>query len=107
MPKGLADPGELSALTRRSGNPSCDFSVTRPHYGLETVCSPLRTARRNYVGAKLGGGEGWIRTNVDGVADRSISPLCHFAFARELSKRAVKRHVARPALAGVGFIAMR
>src|SRR3954471_19425746 len=28
------------------------------------------------------GGEGWIRTNVDGVADRSISPLCHFAFAR-------------------------
>jgi hypothetical protein len=24
LPKGLADPGELSALTRRSGNPSCD-----------------------------------------------------------------------------------
>jgi len=23
MPKGLADPGELSALARRSGNPSC------------------------------------------------------------------------------------
>jgi len=51
MPKGLADPGELSALTRRSGNPSCKPSVSRPHDGMETARSPVRAARRNYVAA--------------------------------------------------------
>src|SRR5882672_3714216 len=81
VPKGLADPGELSALTRRSGNPSCKASVSRAHDGIETVRSPVRAAQRNYVAAD--GGEGWIRTNVDGVADRSISPLCHFAWSRD------------------------
>ena len=49
LPKGLADPGELSALTRRSGNPSCKASVSRADDGMETVRSPLHTARRNYV----------------------------------------------------------
>src|SRR5438477_9591577 len=42
-----------------------------------------------------GGGEGWIRTNVDGVANRSISPLCHFAlapFSAALVKRARRAH---------------
>ena len=29
VPKGLADPGELSALARRSGNPSCAHTITR------------------------------------------------------------------------------
>jgi len=53
MPKGLADPGELSALTRRSGNPSCKPSVSRPHDGMETARSPVRAARRNYVAAAL------------------------------------------------------
>ena len=32
---------------------------------------------------KRDGGEGWTRTNVDGFADRSISPLCHFAHASD------------------------
>jgi len=49
VPKGLADPGELSALTRRSDNPSCDFSVSRTHDAVETARSPVRAARRNYV----------------------------------------------------------
>ena len=30
------------------------------------------------------GGEGWIRTNVHGVANRSMCPLCHFAFDARL-----------------------
>src|SRR5258706_12328515 len=46
--------------------------------------SPARaktTACALQRGKKEAGGEGWIRTNVDGVANRSISPLCHFALA--------------------------
>ena len=49
VPKGLADPGELSALTRRSGNPSCSSTITRTHDALATARSPLRAARRNCV----------------------------------------------------------
>ena len=47
LPKGLADPGELSALTRRSGNPSCNSTITRPDYALATAHSPFRAAQRN------------------------------------------------------------
>jgi hypothetical protein len=49
LPKGLADPGELSMLTRRSGNPSCNSTITRTHDALATARSPLRAARRNEV----------------------------------------------------------
>ena len=117
MPKGLADPGELSALTRRSGNPSCKASVSRTHDAMETARSPLHTARRNYVAAdekyrlpqrgkkveaKVGFEPTWTALQTVASPHSATSPL-----PNEFSSRAVKRHLTQRALPGGGLIAMR
>ena len=87
LPKGLADPGELSALTRRSGNPSCDSTIARLCDGPLTARSPFRAARRNpgrggaarrakkFLEAKVGFEPTWTALQTVASPHSATSPL--------------------------------